>query len=67
MEKTMPAFLKSKTIWTQIIGFGAMALAMFGIDFPVEDQATVAASIMGVVNVVSMIVRYFTSEPMSAK
>ncbi len=61
------AFFKSKTIWTQIIGFAAMAAAMFGFDFPVEDQATLAASIMGVVNVVNMIVRYFTSEPMSAK
>lgn len=63
----MPAFLKSKTIWTQIIGFGAMALAMFGVDVPVEDQATIAASIMGVVNVVGIIVRYFTTAPMSEK
>ncbi len=63
----MPAFLKSRTIWTQIIGFAAMAAAMFGIDVSPDDQAKLAAAIMGIVNVAGIIVRYFTDSPMSAK
>ncbi len=63
----MPQFLKSKTIWVQIISFAAMAGTMFGIDVPVEDQAIVVTSIMGVINIINMIIRYMTTTPMSAK
>ena len=63
----MPAFLKSKTIWTQIIGFAAMVASMFGFEIAIEDQATVATAIMGVVNAVGIVVRYMTDGPMSAK
>lgn len=63
----MKAFLSSKTVWTQIIGFAAMFAAMFGIDIAAEDQATVATAIMGVVNVIGIIVRYLTDKPMSEK
>lgn len=63
----MKAFFKSKTIRTQLVGFAAMVLAMFGIDISPEDQATVAAAIMAVVNVAGIVVRYKTTEPMSAK
>lgn len=63
----MPAFFKSKTIWTQIVGFAAMAAGMFGFDIAPADQAAVATGIMGVVNVIGIIVRYMTTAPMSAK
>ena len=63
----MKAFFTSKTIWTQIVGFIAMFAAMFGFDISPEDQAAVATGIMGAVNVVGIVVRYMTKEPMSAK
>jgi uncharacterized membrane protein len=67
MSSALTKALKSKTIWTQIISFAAMAAAMFGLDIPAEDQATFAVAIMGVVNVVGIIIRYLTTGPMSEK
>lgn len=63
----MKAFFKSKTIRTQLVGFAAMVLAMFGIDVSPADQAMFATAIMAVVNVAGIVVRYMTKEPMSAK
>lgn len=63
----MPAFLKSKTQLAQLFTLIAGGLAMVGINFSSELQTIVLGVIVGVMPLVNIIIRYFTTEPMSAK
>lgn len=56
-------FWKSKSIWTQIVGMIAMALALFGID--VLDAETQAAIVGGIWGVVGIIMRFKTDTPIA--
>jgi uncharacterized membrane protein len=66
MDKLLGLML-SKTFWMQIIGMAAMAMAMFGIEFPAEDQATIATGVMAVVAAVNVVLRLVTKESVENK
>ena len=52
----------SKINWTQIVGFVAMVLAMYGVKVPPDLQAATAVALTAVVAVVTIIWRtFFTS------
>jgi hypothetical protein len=58
-----PAIL-SKINWTQVVGFVAMALTLFGFNLEPDDQVKIVAGIGAIQSVATIIFRtFFTGKP----
>ena len=60
-------YLKSKTVWLQIVNVAAMAVAMFGIDVPPELQSELAVGLAAIGAIAGVVIRHFTDQPIGDK
>lgn len=63
----MLQYLKSKTVWNQLLGPATIAAAMFGLDIPEEMKVELAAGLAAVFGLVGIVIRRFTTTPLSEK
>lgn len=63
----MIQYLKSKSVWNQLLGPVAIALALFGVDVPEETREGLAVGLAAVFGIAGIIIRRFTDKPLSEK
>ena len=61
METTKP-FWTSKTLWVNLIAFGAVLSTTFGLDLGLDGE-TQLALVGGIMAVVNMALRFVTTQP----
>lgn len=60
-------YLKSKSVWNQIVGSAAIIGSVFGLDIPQEQQAAIVAGLAALFGVLGIVIRRFTTQPLSEK
>lgn len=63
----MIQYLKSKSVWNQLLGPVTIAAAMFGLDIPDEMRAELATGLAAVFGIIGIIIRRYTTKPLSEK
>ena len=60
-------YLKSKTVWAQVLMVGTTIGAMFGVDIPQEHVAEVAAGLASLFAIINVVIRAITTQPILEK